>query len=71
MWQNTRALDKYDYQKYFYPPEISDIKKNIAVAIETNVDAEPKEIIIKKKCSPSRNIIYSKDICCYRDMLNR
>ena len=47
MWQNTRALDKYDYQKYFYPPEISDIKK-IAVAIETNVDAEPKEIIIKK-----------------------
>ena len=52
----------------FLPSRNIKYQKNIAVAKETNVDAEPKEIIIKKI---SRYIIYSKDICCYRDMLNR
>ena len=44
MSQNTRALDKYNYQKYVYPPEISYIKKT-SVVTETCwiADADPKE----------------------------
>ena len=40
MSQNTRALDKYDYQKYVNPPEISYIKKRGLKKFAWNTDKQ-------------------------------
>ena len=40
MWQNTRALDKYDYHKYVKSPEISYIKERGLKKFACNTDKQ-------------------------------